>query len=1102
MDVWPDKLFNLGELDGYAGDVDKRQFAPQLVNCGHHFPKHNLYGGSVWDHPSYRKRHPKPSKLYTELALNFSSFEFNVDSSHCNNHRPSHSGADGNHHQHEWDGCPVHGISYSAGSLRMEQHSLSKYFRVSLGFSDSCPLPVAQLDSHRLARRNNLRIDYVRHRIRLANRYWYRQSTLANRECHLDHWYLVWNGADKFAFYKRPGFDHYHSAISHSQHHFGLVDRPVKQLSDWGTTSNSEYRYHSSLERDLDVYTDCTVTLSPTVSIPIATSQSLNFTATASANATWSVSSQSIDAATSTTASTGVPPWPVSNSTVFPTWGTGTATFPLTTGTSKSGSLVPTRPWPTFNSSAPSISGTVSIPVITTPIIVSTDFITSSGSRSFTWTNLTAPNLPTGTGVGTVITVTGGSTITLLTSRTIANATWTHQQSTTAPTNGTILQTSTGNATQAPTSFGSSATTVPPFPTGNTTLPSFPTGVNTSSIWLSTVLSSIQTGTGLPSVTTLTASSVTDQAPFPTANSTSHVATGNATLTTISGTGVTIISTLSGGTLTGFPTSLSVSGPVPPFPSVNSTTLPVSTGNVSVITLSGTGFTVISTLTQGTSPGTVTGLPSSTLPPFPTGNGTATTGQTGSGTVFFSSETEETPTPTATSPPFPAGNTTVIPGPTGNMTVTLISNVPSGAAASTLTITRSNGRITQTLTILRSSVVTPPFPTSNGTALPTGTGTFTGTGVTLISSGTGAPSIPASTWTIWPNATSSTLVGTGLSPSASRPATTSPNATVSSVLSGATSTQSALNSTGSGSPTASTSTEVGTLISIPPSGSATVLPPFGNSTTVSGAVSTTHISWTISGSVFSSVSILPVPTLSLSNSSIPVQMPSGTAPTGSSSPLPTSVSGSLPGATSSLTVPPPSANSTGTSSPCHTVTVTNGTVTQVITQSILVSTVTQSAEPTEVYKPSSSNHTAYPPKTSCTSKWRNATSTSSSFGSSRSWTSLAIINRTSSATTFLTSTRSDPASLENGGEVFETAEAGVPTTTYSAAPLPSNKAYPWGGVGPLFRHHNMTDVGNDGSTDRPVAQEKNDAWWARWKAHVNRLQSGAAEDDADGSRDA
>ncbi|KAF4893342.1 hypothetical protein CGCF415_v012706 [Colletotrichum fructicola] len=169
--------------------------------------------------------------------------------------------------------------------------------------------------------------------------------------------------------------------------------------------------------------------------------------------------------------------------------------------------------------------------------------------------------------------------------------------------------------------------------------------------------------------------------------------------------------------------------------------------------------------------GTITGLPTPTTePPFPTRNRTSTAGPTGtappegSGTVFFTTEPPETSSglnATATTPPFPAGNVTIIPVSTGNVTVTLISSAPSGAVASTLTITRADRRTTQTLTVLRSATLTPPFPTSNGTLVPTATGTGPPPGTVI-------PSVPFSQL---PNSTFSSLPSLSSSSSLVYPST-------------------------------------------------------------------------------------------------------------------------------------------------------------------------------------------------------------------------------------------------------------------------------------------------------------------------------------------
>ncbi|KAJ0355772.1 hypothetical protein COL154_011257 [Colletotrichum chrysophilum] len=264
----------------------------------------------------------------------------------------------------------------------------------------------------------------------------------------------------------------------------------------------------------------------------------------------------------------------------------------------------------------------------------------------------------------------------------------------------------------------------PPFPSVNATS-AVTTGNATSTI----------SGTGVTADPTLTGTSSTANStrpspslpPFPSVNSSRPA----NTIITISGTGTTVISTLTAGTSS---TNSTISSSLPPFPVTNSTSSPSTLGSITG-TIPGTGGTAIPTLTGGTSAGsgTITGLPTPTTePPFPTRNRTSTAGPTGtappegSGTVFFTTEPPETSSglnATATTPPFPAGNVTIIPVSTGNVTVTLISSAPSGAVASTLTITRADRRTTQTLTVLRSATLTPPFPTSNGTLVPTATGT-------------------------------------------------------------------------------------------------------------------------------------------------------------------------------------------------------------------------------------------------------------------------------------------------------------------------------------------------------------------------------------------
>ncbi|KAJ0164919.1 hypothetical protein CTA2_12866 [Colletotrichum tanaceti] len=653
----------------------------------------------------------------------------------------------------------------------------------------------------------------------------------------------------------------------------------------------------------------------------------------------------------STQISVSLPPWPVSNSTTS-IWATGSAISSTNTVTSEIASSTSTPifpPWPTHNSTTASITGTLSIPVITSSVIVGTD-ITRSVSTSFPWTNVTS-SPSTGVLTASVIVVSGGVIITL-------RPTGTSQVSITAvpslTINGTVLQISTANGTYSHTSAEASRTLALPFPTGNLTLIPGPTGIITSSIPLSTVIS--ETG--------------------------------------------------------GIAVSSSLSAISPPFPTANST-------RVETVTVSGSAFTLISTLTglHSTLFGSVTGPPASpTLPPFPTANSTLMSGPTGSGTaisytasgtVFQTREPVGTPTGISltTSPPsFPTGNFTVVPGPTVN-----VSSTAPGSVVSNLTITRSDGSITEIVTIIPSSVIPPPFPTSNGTVGQSPTGTIVGTLVTRTSSGTGgpffSPTVIGSTWSQWQNTTSSsTLSATGgpTLPSGTVFATTSPNASDSSVLSGATSVQSIFNSTISRLPTISSAvTGILTNISATPSKLFTSVPPFANSTTIAGLPSDTSI-------------------------------------------------------------------------PCHTVTVTNGTITQIVTRSVLITTATASADPTLVYPPSSVNGTILSSSTPCTSKWKNTTTSAAGFKST--WTSFTLTNRTSSppgsATTFITSITSRMGDPNRGNSRLSAVSnfvVGTPTTTITDAPLPSNSAYPWGGLGPVFRHHDESNPETgDGSADKPM----------------------------------
>ncbi|KAF4426412.1 hypothetical protein CFRS1_v009896 [Colletotrichum fructicola] len=122
----------------------------------------------------------------------------------------------------------------------------------------------------------------------------------------------------------------------------------------------------------------------------------------------------------------------------------------------------------------------------------------------------------------------------------------------------------------------------------------------------------------------------------------------------------------------------------------------------------------------------------------------------------------------------------------------------------------------------------------------------------------------------------------------------------------------------------------------------------------------------------------------------------------------------------------------------------------------------------------------------CTSKWQNTTFTKSSTGAT---------NRTSSntATTLITSTTKTSVSAEGDSTtMFEPDGPVVPTTTVSDFTLPSNKAYPWGGNGPLFRRPNTTATDSEN-----VAVRQPGGWWLRWKRHFDRSRSSAKDRGAD-----
>ncbi|KAG7038665.1 hypothetical protein JMJ77_0009951 [Colletotrichum scovillei] len=764
-------------------------------------------------------------------------------------------------------------------------------------------------------------------------------------------------------------------------------------------------------------------------------------------------------------------PWYPANSTIWPsgTLGSiseespppvpsGTGTFPSAANSSSA-----TGPYPASNTTTLILpTGSVTSRVSGTPTTI------SANGTDFTapWNSSMTGTLTRGSTAGTVVITSIGNatsiTATIATPPQLPNSTWA------ASANATWMATShSGNAaTSNRTSIGASAT-LPPWPTFNSTQASLTGTISIPVITSSTTV-----------ISNITASA---SASFPWTNSTSSGGLTASVMTASGGSTITLwptgmtpsLTSSSNGTLLQTSTanatsSLTSSAASAPFPTYNSTQIPWPTA------VNSSGMPP-STVYSGTAAITYTSI-GSDRPPFPTTNSTKLPGPTGSGTwasgtLFQTSEPSETSNSTSFTvnlPPFPTtGNATAIPRPTW------IPGTASGLPVTTLTATGANGSTTQTLSI----VPLPPFLTFNDTATPGATGTSAGTGVSVTWGGTGgpfsAPTDSSSTWGQWPNSTASNMLSTisvPTTPSGTAPLPTPRNTT--------TVTKSNGTAFSTGSPPITT-------------GNPSSLPPFGNSTTISGAISTSHFTWTMSGTAFSSVSILPVPTLSPFNSSSS-RVSSGTAPPSGSS----LTESAGPAFTNSPGLP------SGTPSACNTVTVTNGTVTQVVTTSILITSATAKADPTVVYPPFSSNntaYTAYPPRSSCSSRWQNITIASSA-GSTSSWTSSARTNRTWTSvdptTTFITSTTSRLSNpSRDSSAIFNTSfsVAGTPTTTISNVPLPSSPAYPWGGLGPIFRHHSGTDPIDDdaGFPDGPVVQERNEVWWSRWKKHMDQLASRA-----------
>ncbi|KAJ0375433.1 hypothetical protein COL26b_006312 [Colletotrichum chrysophilum] len=107
-----------------------------------------------------------------------------------------------------------------------------------------------------------------------------------------------------------------------------------------------------------------------------------------------------------------------------------------------------------------------------------------------------------------------------------------------------------------------------------------------------------------------------------------------------------------------------------------------------------------------------------------------------------------------------------------------------------------------------------------------------------------------------------------------------------------------------------------------------------------------------------------------------------------------------------------------------------------------------------------------------------------------------VLNRSykhNTATTLITSTTKTSVSAEGDSTtMFEPDGPVVPTTTVSDFTLPSNKAYPWGGNGPLFRRPNTTATDSEN-----LAVRQPGGWWLRWKRHFDRSRSSAKDRGAD-----
>ncbi|WDK23545.1 hypothetical protein CGRA01v4_14837 [Colletotrichum graminicola] len=743
-------------------------------------------------------------------------------------------------------------------------------------------------------------------------------------------------------------------------------------------------------------------------------------------------------------------------------------------------------------------SGAVAYPTSTVTSLIGRPAppIFSSASPTAPWnatliTTSTSNTLRSLTGSTVVVTSTWNNTRNpSLTSTSVAwppspqlpNSTWT------TSTNATWTVTSHGSdpATSVRVSTVTrSSASLPPWPVSNSTTLTWATGTISIPLSTSTVASGAHSSissSNLPPWATLnsTVASITGTVSIPVLNSSTVTATvfssslvasfpwNNATFShPLTGTLTVSLITVSGGaTITLWPPNATWTS------QVNTTVRPPSSTN----------STVLPTTEIGTSSLTSTGPPLTLVPPLPTGNSTLISGPTWvrTSSILLSTgvttvSTDMTVTSTD-SPPLPTANSTSSLVATRPATVTV-----SGSVITLIsTLTGVPATLTGSVTGTPISPTLPPYPTTNSTVLsgPTAGGTEvsnTASGTLFqtsepaeTSSGsivTPPPPFPTGNNTVIPgqtgNVTITWISGTISGPLMSTLISTRANSSVAEIVTSVSS--SGISGSASSSPFSS--------------------PPFLNSTPISGAVSTTHLTWSISGTAFSSLSILPVPTPPPSNSSVAAQPSSVTTLLSTS--LRTSISTAIFSSSSNSSRTSPFASITvsgepaitnsrsfpaGTSAPCHTVTVTNGTVTQVVTRSVLVTTATASANPTVAYPPLSTNTTVALSRTLCTSKWQNLTSTTSAAGFKSTWTSLVLTNRTSSsldrATTFITSTTTrsgDPGGGDDGFPSESTFVFGTPTTTITDAPLPSNTAYPWGGLGPIFRPHEKAEPKTGGA---------------------------------------